>query len=50
MTNLFSEVESLIKKAETGVNPLHALQFSQAAVNAANALRVHADMREIESK
>jgi hypothetical protein len=32
------EVESLVKKAEQSQEPLAALQFSQAACNAANAM------------
>ena len=31
-------VESLIKKAERAANAIEALQYSQAALNAANAL------------
>jgi len=44
MTELFDEVKSLIKKAEKVDNALQALQFSQAALNAGNALRVLADI------
>jgi hypothetical protein len=36
--NLIEKVESLITKASISTNSIDALQFSQAALNAANAL------------
>lgn len=45
-----SEVQTLIKKAAEAVEPLAAMQYSQAAVNAANALRTGVDMREAEKR
>lgn len=42
MSDLTKEVESLVKKASEGAS-LQALQFSQAALNAANTMRVLAD-------
>ncbi len=46
MSNLTEneQVKSLIKRAEKDHNSLYALQFSQAALNAANALRVLVDI------
>ncbi len=45
MSELFTEVESLIKKAGApNVLPLNALQLTQAALNAANALAVIDDI------
>ncbi len=49
MSELFSEVETLIKRAAITLDPLHALQTSQAAMNAASALRVLFDIRRIEN-
>lgn len=46
MGNLTNEVELLIKRIEKEGNTLHVMQLSQAALNAANALRVLADIPE----
>ncbi len=43
-------VETLIKKATEEKNPLNAMQFTQAALNAANAQRVLVDTKEAEKK
>lgn len=43
MQTMQSEVESLIKKAEKATASDDALKFSQAACNAANAMRALAD-------
>ena len=40
MTELVSDIETLIKKARNDSNALYALQYSQAALNAAHALQV----------
>ena len=51
MSESFDEIKSLIKKAdERADDPISALQFSQAALNAANALRVLVDIRRAESE
>jgi hypothetical protein len=42
------DVKSLIKKADEASNALDAMQYTQAAVNAANALRVLVDTKEVE--
>ena len=47
MSNSTEHVEALIKKAEADKNPLHAMQFTQAALNAAHALRILVDTREV---
>lgn len=44
------EVQSLIRKAADALEPLAAMQFSQAAVNAANAERILVDAREAEKR
>lgn len=44
------EVKSLIEKAASAANPLYAMQYSQAAVNAANAQRVLVDTKEAENR
>lgn len=48
MEDLTTEVKSMIKKAEQADNSLHALQFSQAAVNAANAIITIANLPKAE--
>tara|TARA_R110000751_G_scaffold170172_1_gene276823 strand:- start:166 stop:312 length:147 start_codon:yes stop_codon:yes gene_type:complete len=44
MREVSKEVKSLIEKAEKAELAVDALQFSQAAVNAANATAVFANM------
>lgn len=43
-------VEDLIEKATKEKNPLHAMQYTQAALNAANAMRVLVDKKEAEKR
>lgn len=50
MSNLTEQVESLVKQAGQEKSSLYALQFSQAALNAANALRVLVDIPSAEPK
>ena len=50
MSNSTEHVEALIKKAAADEIPLRAMQFTQAALNAANALRVLVDTREAEKR
>ena len=44
------QIRVLIKKAEQEQNALYALQFSQAALNAANALRVLVEIKQIDPR
>ncbi len=44
MSDLTHEVGLLIKRAEKEENALYAMQLTQAALNAANALRVLVDI------
>ena len=50
MSNSTEHVEALIKKAAVDRLPLHAMQFTQAALNAAHALCVLVDTREAEKR
>ena len=50
MSNLTEQVESLVKQVGQEQSSLYALQFSQAALNAANALRVLVDIPSDETK
>lgn len=43
-----NEVQVLIEKAASADEPLAAMQYSQAALNAANALRAGIDGRQVE--
>jgi hypothetical protein len=43
-------IEALVKKAGEAKESFQALQFSQAACNAANALRVLIDARQLSKK
>jgi len=44
------DVERLIEKASEEKDPLHAMQFAQAALNAANAERVMVDTKQADKK
>jgi len=44
MSNNTQDIEKIIEKASKEDDPLRAMQFTQAALNAANAVRVLADM------
>lgn len=43
-------VEELIEKAAKAVEAHHAMNFSQAACNAANTMRVLADIKALKTK
>ena len=45
-----NEVEKMIKSASEEKDPLKAMQFAQAALNAANAHRVLIDAKMAEQK
>ena len=45
-----NQVEELVEKSANEKIPLQAMQFAQAALNAANALRVIVDARYAESQ
>ena len=49
MTELTKQVETLIERAGKDSNSLYALQFSQAALNAVNALRVLVEVLNIQN-
>jgi len=45
-----TNIEALIKKAGDADDPLHAMQYAQAALNAANAERVIVDTKQADKK
>lgn len=43
-------IEALLQKASSALEAAHAINFAQAACNAANALRVMADIERLEKE